>query len=92
MATPEQHQLVHHGVLSHFVETGRAPHFTDLAAKLDVKPDQALRLLHETVTECPFLFAWMTPNTDFVAAWAPFSNLPNPNPVSVDGIQKWYAQ
>jgi len=34
----------------------------------------------------------MTPDTDYVGAWAPFSNLPNQNAISVDGVQKWYGQ
>ncbi len=92
MASPEEHQQVHQNVIRHFIETGRAPHYTELAATLKVEPDTARRLLHETASECPFLFAWMTPDTDVVAAWPPFSNLPNQNLVSVDGIQKWYGQ
>ena len=92
MANPEERQKVHHGVLSHFVETGRAPHFTELAETLGVDPQAARRLIHETTVESPFSFAWVTPDTDYIGSWAPFSNLPNHNVISVDGVQKWYGQ
>src|SRR5262249_47254880 len=39
-------------------------------------PATARRLLHETTLESFFSFAWVTPDTDYVGAWAPFSNLP----------------
>jgi hypothetical protein len=92
MAAAKERQDVHHNVLEHFVTNGRAPHYTELAVKLGVEPSTARRLLRETTVESPFLFAWMTPETDYVGAWAPFSNLPNQNVISVDGVQKWYGQ
>lgn len=92
MATQKERQEVHHGVLSHFAKTGRAPHYTELAKVLGVDPSTARRLLHETAVESPFSFGWMTPDTDVLGAWAPFSNLPNQNVISVDGVQSWYGQ
>ncbi len=92
MATARERQDVHHHVLRHFVATGRAPHYTELAEKLRVEPSVARTLLRETTGESPFSFAWITPDTDYVGAWAPFSNLQNQNAVSVDGVQKWYGQ
>ena len=92
MSTPRERQDVHHHVLQHFIETGRAPHNTELARMLGRDPATGRRLLHETTLDSPFLFAWMTPDTDYVGAWAPFSNLPNQNAISVDGVQKWFGQ
>ncbi len=92
MSTPRERQDVHYHVLQHFISTGRAPHYTELARTLSCDPATARRLMHETTRESPFSFAWMTPDTDYVGAWAPFSNLPNQNVVSVDGLQKWYGQ
>lgn len=92
MATPEGRQKVHQHVLGHFVKTGRAPHYTELAEALDVVPDKARQMIRETATENPFLFAWMTPDTDYIGSWAPFSNLPNHHLISVDGVQKWFGQ
>jgi len=92
MATSGERQDVHHHVLQHFVATGRAPHYTELAKRLGVDPATARKLMRETTVESPFSFAWITPDTDFVGAWAPFSNLPNQNVISVGGVQKWYGQ
>lgn len=92
MSTPRERQDVHHHVLKHFVATGRAPHYTELGGVLGTDPATARRLLRETTLESPFSFAWMTPDTDYVGSWAPFSNLPNHNAISVEGAQKWYGQ
>ena len=92
MASLEERQNVHHGVLQHFIATGRAPHYTELAGALRVPLERARELVHETTTESPFSFAWMVPDTDYISAWAPFSNIPTNNLVSVDGVQKWYGQ
>ena len=92
MASLEERQKVHQNVLRHFVETGRAPLYTELAETLGVEPDTARELLRETTVESPFSFAWLTPDTDFVGSWAPFSNLPSHNAISVDGVRKWYGQ
>ncbi len=92
MASLQERQNAHHNVLRHFVEKGHAPLYTKLAETLSVAPDTARRLLRETTVESPFSFAWLTPDTDFVGAWAPFSNLPSHNAISVEGVQKWYGQ
>ena len=84
MSTPRERQDVHQAVLRSFIATGRAPHFTELGRD----PATARRLLRETTLESPFSFAWMTPDTDYVGSWAPFSNLPNQDVISVDGVQK----
>ena len=92
MASPEERQKVHQSVLRHFVETGRAPHYTELADLLDIVPEKARQIIRETTSESPFSFAWITPDTDYIAAWAPFANLPNPHLISIKGVQKWYGQ
>ena len=92
MASQEDKQKVHQSVLSHFVKTGRAPHYTELAELLDIVPEKARRIIRETTAESPFSFAWITPDTDYIGAWAPFSNLPNHHLISVDGVEKWYGQ
>ena len=92
MASPDELQNVHHEVLQHFIATGRAPHYTELAETLAVPLERARELLHETTAESPFSFAWIVPDTDYISAWAPFSSIPTNNLVSVDGVQKWYGQ
>lgn len=92
MASVEERQKVHNSVLRHFIETGRAPHYTELAEVLGIKPEKARQIVRETTIESPFSFAWITPDTDYIASWAPFSSQPNQHLISVDGVQKWYAQ
>jgi hypothetical protein len=92
MASLQERQNVHQGVLRHFVETGRAPHYTEMAGTLGVDAERARLLIRETITENPFSFAWLVPETDFIASWAPFSSIQNHNLISVDGVQKWYGQ
>ena len=92
MASPEERQKVHQSVLRHFIDAGRAPHCTELAEVLDIEPEKARHIMRETTSESPFLFAWMTPDTDYIGSWAPFSNHPNHHLISVDGVQKCYGQ
>lgn len=92
MASSQERQKVHQGVLRHFMETGRAPHYTEMVETLGVDPEQARRLVRETTAESPFSFAWLVPDTDYIASWAPFSSIPNHNLISVEGVQKWYGQ
>ena len=83
-----------HFVMSRMVETGQAPHYGELAAELGLPIEQGREVLHElmeTVTErgTP---AWMHPDTDWVASFCPFSNIPTQYRITVDGQQKWFAQ
>ncbi len=35
---------------------------------------------------------WLFPETDLIASFAPFNNLPTQYRISVDGKQRWFAQ
>ena len=92
MASLEERQMVHQNVLRHFIKTGRAPHYTEMAEAQGIAPEKARQIIRETTTESPFSFAWITPDTDYIASWAPFSSQPNHHLISVEGVQKWYGQ
>ena len=92
MASLEERQMVHQNVLRHFIKTGRAPHYTEMAEALGIAPENARQIIRDTTAESPFSFAWITPETDYIASWAPFSSQPNHNLISVEGVQKWYGQ
>jgi hypothetical protein len=81
---------VYHVILQTMVERGQAPHYTEIARALAVSPDEGKGLLHELMaTGLPnFLF----PDTDLIAGFAPFSNLPNQYRITIDGQQKWFAE
>ncbi len=83
-----------HFVMSRMVETGQAPHFSELALELGYSIEQGREVLHdlmEAVTEhrAP---AWMHPDTDWVASFCPLSNIPTQYRITVEGQQKWFAQ
>ena len=71
------------------VETGTAPHFTELAVRLDVDIATARDLVHELVGQTP---GWVHPGTDLIASWPPFNLQPTQYRVAIDGRPGWYAQ
>jgi Alkylmercury lyase len=77
-------------VLRHLVMTGRAPHYTELAAVLGLKPDEARKAQRKAAESA--LGCWFAGDTDYVESWAPFSNLPTQYLVTIKGEQKWYGQ
>ncbi len=78
-------------VLQRFIDTGRAPHYTEMAAELRMPPEAGRQLLHELMgTGLPAI--WVHPGTDYLASFAPFSNLPTQYRITVDGVQKWFGQ
>jgi hypothetical protein len=79
-------------VLGHFVDEGRAPHYSELAEMIDVGLDEARELQRAAAAAAPAETCWLAHDTDHVESWAPFSNIPTHFLVSVDGVQKWYGQ
>lgn len=77
-------------VLEHFIRTGRAPHYTELAATLDVQPEEARQIQHKAAESA--LACWFIKDTDYVESWAPFSNVPTHYLITIQGDQKWYGQ
>ena len=80
----------YHFITSVFVERGQAPHFTEIAAKFGIPVEEGKRRLHELMAAR--LPNWLFPETDLVASFAPFNNLPTQYRISVDGEQRWFAQ
>ena len=78
-------------IMKQFVETGQAPHYTELAAELNVSPDEGRKALHELFS-LPMFPGWLFPNTDYITSFPPFNNLPTQYRISIDGRQKWFAQ
>jgi hypothetical protein len=83
-------QRVYTAVVEYFVKTGRAPHYTELAGILGVRPDEARQLQHKAAESS--IACWFVKDTDYVESWAPFSNVPTHNRVTIKGQQKWYGQ
>jgi hypothetical protein len=86
-------QRAYTAILQHFVATGRAPHYVELADTLDIGINAARELVSETAsTASPVGGSWLSHDTDNIESWAPFSNVPTHYLISVDGAQKWYSQ
>jgi hypothetical protein len=82
---------MYHAIISGIVRDGRAPHYTELATELALSPDQAREALHDLVRRgVPGI--WLHPSMDYIASFAPFSNIPTQYLVSVEGQQRWYGQ
>lgn len=89
---PEATQLdrTYHYILETIIARGQAPHYTEIAKEFSVAPDEGKRMLQELMAAG--LPNWLHPDTDLIASFAPFNNLPTHYRVTVDGEQKWFAQ
>lgn len=83
-------QQAYTAVVEHFVKTGRAPHYTELAAIIGVQPEEARQIQHKAAESS--IACWFVKDTDYVESWAPFSNVPTHFFVTINGVQKWYGQ
>lgn len=77
-------------IMRRMVNTGQAPHYTELAAALGYAVREGRQVLHDVLDA--FLPGWLYPETDYIASFAPFSNLPTQYRISVAGRQRWFAQ
>ena len=83
-------QQAYASVLKHFMNTGRAPHYTELAAMLGLPPEEA-RQVQRKATESS-IACWFAKDTDYIESWAPFSNISTHYLVTIEGAQRWYGQ
>ena len=90
MANDAQIQQAYTAILNQLVETGRAPHHTELSKTLGVTPDEAKQV--QSQAAAAGVGCWISPETDYIGSWAPFSNIPTQYLISVGGRQKWYGQ
>jgi len=83
-------QKAYTAITKQFVQTGRAPHFTELAEMMGIKPEEARDLQRKAADAA--VACWIARDTDYIQSWAPFSNIPSQYLITVDGEQKWYGQ
>lgn len=83
-------QRAYTAVIEHFLKTGRAPHYTELAATLGLQPEKARQVQHKAAESS--IACWFIKDTDYIESWAPFSNVPTHFFVTINGAQKWYGQ
>jgi hypothetical protein len=77
-------------IIRRMVETGQAPHYTEIAQDLGVPMEEGKRNLRELFAAG--VPAWLFPETDYITSFAPFSNLPTQYRLTIEGQQKWFGQ
>ena len=83
-------QTTYTTVMQHFIDHGRAPHYTKLATMLGTELPLTKTLLHKAAALG--VGCWMVRDTDLVESWAPFHNVPTHYEITIEGEQKWYGQ
>ena len=77
-------------IMMRLVETGQAPHYTELASDLGLSVEEGRQTLHDLIaTGIP---AWLHPDTDYLVSFPPFNVLPNQYRITIRDEQKWFAQ
>ena len=76
-------------IMRRMVETGQAPFYTEIAAELGVSLEEGRKALHALFGSG--IQGWLYPNTNYIVAFAPFSNLPTYHKITIEGQQKWFG-
>jgi len=79
-----------HFILTRMMETGQAPHYTEIAAELGVSVTEGRQIMRDLFNAG--IPGWLYPGTDQVVSFAPFNNLPTTYRLTIDGQQKWFGQ
>lgn len=90
MSDPGQLDTTFQIIMKYMMETGQAPHYTEIASELDVPIEEGRQALHALFS--PGFPGWLFPNTDYIASFPPFNNLPTHYRITIDDQQKWFAQ
>ena len=77
-------------IMRRMVQTGQAPHYTEIAKELGVSMEEGRKALHDLINSG--VPGWLYPKTDLIVSMAPFHNLPNQYRITIDGQQKWFGQ
>jgi len=77
-------------IMKRMIKTGQAPFYTEIAKELGVSVEEGRKALHDLFKKA--VACWVFPNTDYVASFTPFSNLPTQYRITIEGKQKWFGQ
>lgn len=91
MPKSSQMDRTFHIIMEKIIATGQAPHYTEIAAGLDVTPAEGRKALRKLFSTLGFP-GWLYPKTDTIVSFAPFNNLPTHYRLTIDGEQKWFGQ
>jgi len=91
MANSSDLDRTFHFIMKRMVETGQAPHYTEIASGMGISVEEGRKALHDLFAT-PGIPGWLYPNTDYTASFAPFNNLPTQYRITIEGQQKWFGQ
>ena len=87
MADAETLDKAYQIIITRLVETGQAPHYTELAAEMGCATEEGRQIVHDLAGGTGGAIR-LNPDTDWIATVRPFSLIPPPFNISVDGEQK----
>ena len=90
MADPLLMDRMFQRIMRGLVETGRAPHYAEVARALGIAAEDGRLLLYDVMAAYPI--GWLHPETDYIVSFPPLNNLPTQYRISVRGEQRWFAQ
>lgn len=88
-STVEELDQAYATIMGEIVQSGQAPHFTELARALGVSPEHGRDLMHEL---CGLTPGWMHPGTDYLASFPPFNVQPTQYRITIDDRHGWFGQ
>ena len=91
MADTQTLDKAYHVIMSRLVETGQAPHYSELATALGCPIEEGRQIVHDLAGTAGNSIR-LNPDTDWIATFSPFSLIPTPYRITVDGQQKWFGQ
>ena len=77
-------------IMRRMVETGQAPHYTEIADELGLSTEAGRQAVHKLFSAG--VPGWLFPNTSLIRLFCSFNNLPTHYRITVDGRQKWFGQ
>ena len=91
MSSADLLDKMYNAIMRRMIETGQAPHYTELAEAIAIPIEDARKALHDLMSlGIPGI--WLFPDTDYIGSFAPFTNLPTQYRITVDGEKKWFGQ
>ena len=77
-------------IMSRLVETGQAPHYTELATDLGCFVEEGRQIVHDLAEVRPAPIR-LNPDTDWIATVGPLSLIPTQYRIAVEDQQKWFS-
>ena len=90
MADTQTLDKAYHVIISSLVDTGQAPHYSELVTALGCHIEEGRQIVHDLAGGTGGAIR-LNPDTDWIATVRPFSLIPTPFKISVDGEQKWFG-